>query len=129
VVASYRAHDLQAFAELAMSPTQIKKMMAKVQVPEGARREGIKNKQAFVEHMQDSLNTVLRFPEFEWASAEFDKFVQARKPVEIAVGYTLSLGQLRIKSGTKTIAQPFALVTTIDGNFYVGDFGPFENQK
>jgi hypothetical protein len=129
VVDCYRRHDLKAFAQLAMSPGQIKDMMNHMNLPENARRESIKNKGAFVEHMQDSLQTVLTAAQVDWSTAALDRFVPTRKPIEMATGYKYCLGTMRVKVGDKILAQPFTLVEAEGGKFFVGDFGPFEASK
>ncbi len=129
VVGTYRSQDLAAFSQLALSPSQIKQMMSLVNVPESAKRESIKNKSQFVNHVQDSLKTVLRLTDAKWDMAEFQKFVPQRKPIEIATGYKMLLGTLVLKAGDQELSQPFNLMEFPDGSYYIADFGPFVKKE
>ncbi len=129
VVDTYRKQDIDAFMQLALSPSLVKQMMASVNVPESAKRESIRNKGAFAHQVQDSLQSVLRSANINWETAAFERFVPIRKPIEIATGYKMTLGRLFLKASEGRFSQPITLVQRDDNAFYVGDFGPFEPEK
>lgn len=125
ILEAYRAQDLKAFTQLAMSPSEIKKMMAEIVLPESARREAIHSKTKFVQQIQDSLQHVLTAIAIDWSTANTGHFIPARKPVEIAPGYKICMGTLSFKSLDRFVSQPLTLVEASGGKFFVGDFGPF----
>jgi hypothetical protein len=129
VAAAYRSQDLKAFAQLAMSPAEIKAMMDQMELPEAARRETIHNRSQFVQHMQDSLQHVLTAAAVDWTTVSGERFVALRKPVEVAPGYKMCIGKLILQAGGKELSQPFTLVEAEGGTYFVGDFGPFEPVK
>lgn len=127
VVAAYKAHDLKAFTDLAISFKEIKTMMASVKVPYTAKREAIDqlSSQKFTRHIQDSLHTVLSQSTVVWEKAEFEHYTPSRNPVEIATGYHYLLGKLHLRVGEQRYSQAITIIEVGKGQFFIGDFATF----
>lgn len=128
VVKAYKTQDVKAFSDLSISYQQVKDMMEKVKVPSTAKRESITKLGAggYADMIQDSLQTVLKASAIDWPKASFEKFEATRNPVEIATGYKMLLGKLHLQVGEQRYIQPVTVIEVGKGQFFMGDFGPFE---
>lgn len=131
VIKTYNSQDLKAFIDLCLPYSDLKQMMQTADLPATAKRESLSKIGAggYTKSIQDSLSHVLVQDSLQWGGASFEQFLATRKPVEVAPGYKMHLGNLILSQGGRKWTQQITLVEVGKGRYFMGGFSPFSRSK